>query len=166
MKSLKYVIGKSMLAFTLAFANYANADGITLPAGYACADFSLTINITPGDHYVIKEWTDEYGNPVRMLTAGRGADLEFINEDTGATYATMGNGSVSHTTFNPDGSSSVSAEGHNILILFPTDLPPGVGPSTKQYIGRVMYTVDTFGTWELQSVRGKTTDICAALSER
>ncbi|MEJ2321511.1 MAG: hypothetical protein P8Z31_03955 [Gammaproteobacteria bacterium] len=96
MKSLKYVIGKSMLAFTLAFANYANADGITLPAGYACADFSLTINITPGDHYVIKEWTDEYGNPVRMLTAGRGADLEFINEDTGATYATMGNGSVSY----------------------------------------------------------------------
>ena len=77
-----------------------------------------------------------------MLTAGKGADLEFVNTATDATFSLMGNGSVSHTTYNLDGSSTVSAEGHNVLILFDNDLPPGVGPSTKQYVGRVVYTVD------------------------
>jgi len=162
---IKSVIVTSILALTLGFVNQVNADELTLPAGFACADFDLIIEITPSDHYVVKEWTDEDGNPVRMLTAGRGTDLEFINGSSGATFSLMGNGSVSHTTFNPDGSSTVSAEGHNVLILFPTDLPPGVGPSTKQYVGRVVYTVDSEGTWTLQKVVGRTTDICAALSE-
>lgn len=154
-----------MLVLALGFASQVNAQVFTLPAGLACADFDLTIEITPSDHYVIKQWTDEYGNPVRMLTAGRGSDLLFINEDTGATFSLKGNGSVSHTTFNSDGSSIVSATGHNVLILFPSDLPPGVGPSTKQYVGRVVYTVASDETWTLQKVSGRTTDICAALSE-
>ena len=163
-KTIKSTIYTSILIFALGAANQVNAAGFTLPAGLACADFTLTINITPGDHYVVKEWVDENGNPVRMLTAGRGNDLEFINEDTGATFYLMGNGSVSHTTYNPDGSSTVSATGHNVIILFPTDFPPGVGPSTKQYVGRVVYTVAEDETWTLQKVSGKTTDICAALS--
>ncbi len=113
----------------------------------------------------MKEWTDEYGNLVRMFEGGKGSDLIFTNEDTGATYSTMGNGSVSHTTFNPDGSSNVSTGGHNVLILFPSDLPLGVGPSTKQYVGHVQYTVAPDGTWTLQSINGKTNDICAILIE-
>ena len=54
-----------------------------------------------------------------------------------------------------------------MLILFPSDLQPGIGPSTKQYVGRVVYTVDMYGTWTLQEedISGKTTDICAALSQ-
>jgi hypothetical protein len=164
-RTIKSIIGTSMLILALGAASQVNAAGFTLPAGLACADFTLTINITPGDHYVVKEWVDENGNPVRMLTAGRGADLEFINEDTGATFYLMGNGSVSHTTYNSDKSSTVSATGHNVLILFPSDLPSGVGPSTKQYVGRVVYSVAADRTWTLQKVNGRTTDICAALSQ-
>lgn len=164
-RTIKSIIGTSTLALALGFANQVHADTIALPAGFACPDFALTIEIYPSDHYVVKEFTDEYGSPVRMITAGRGADLTFVNESTGATLSLMGNGSVSHTTYNPDGSQSVSAEGHNVLILFPSDLPPGVGPSTQQYVGRVLYTVDASGTWTLQKVRGRIVDICEALSE-
>ena len=100
-----------------------------------------------------------------MFEGGRGSDLLFINDDTDATYFIMGDGSVSHTTLNTDGSSNVSAKGHNVIIFFPPDLPPGVGPSTNQYVGRVQYTVDPDGIFTLQRVRGRTVDICAVLSE-
>jgi hypothetical protein len=162
--TIKSAICTSMLALALGSANQVNAADatVTIPAGDACMDFDLIINIDFSDHQVFKEWTDENGNPVRMLTAGKGWDLEFVNGLTGATFSLKGNGSVSHTTLNPDGSSTVSAEGHNVLILFPTDFP---GPSAKQYVGRVVYTVDPTGVWTLQNVRGRTTDICAALSE-
>ena len=167
--TIKFAIGTSVLALALVFTNQVNADDpdITLPAGVACVDFGLDIYITPSDHYVVKQWTDKYGQPVRMLTAGKGADLKFVNSATDATLSLKGNGSVSHTTYNVDGSLTVSAEGHNVLILFPTDLPPGVGPSTKQYVGRVVYTVDMYGTWTLkqEDIKGRVKDICAALSE-
>ena len=141
-RTIKSAIATSMLALTLGSTSQVSADVITLPAGWAC-DFDLTIETTPSDHYVVKEWTDEYDNPVRMLTAGRGADLKFINEYTDANLSLMGNGSVSHTTYNPDGSQTVSAEGHNVLVFFPTDVP---GPSVTQYVGRVVYTVAADGT--------------------
>ena len=129
-KTIKYTINAFILTFALGFANQVAADSITiaLPAGYACPDFDLTIEIFPNDHRVMKEWTDQNGYPVRMLEAGIGADLDFINEYTGATFSIKANGSVSHTTIHPDDSLSVSVEGHNVLILFPTDLPAGVGP--------------------------------------
>ncbi|MFN8490788.1 MAG: hypothetical protein U0350_24565 [Caldilineaceae bacterium] len=49
-----------------------------------------------------------------------------------------------------------------MIILFPTDVP--AGPSTTQYVGQVVYTVDAAGVFTLQQVSGQTTDICAALS--
>ena len=170
-RTIKYTISSFMLVITLSFTNPAGADSFTLPAGLACPDFDLTIEITPNDHRVFRVWEDANGNPVRMLEAGIGADLNFINENTGASFSTKANGSVTHTTVLPDESLSVSAEGHNVIILFPTDLPQGVGPSTKQYIGRVVYTVHTEGEgenaieiWTLQSFNGRTVDVCAALS--
>lgn len=164
-RTIKYTFNAFMLAVVLGFANQAAADSFTLPAGYACPDFDLTVEMFPNDHRVMKEWTDQYGNPVRMLEAGIGADLNFINEYTGATFSIKANGSVSHTTIHPDDSQSVSVEGHYVLIFFPSDLPVGIGPSTKQYIGRAQYTVDMYGTWTLLSFKGRTVDICAALSE-
>ena len=52
--------------------------------------------------------------------------------------------------------------GHNILILFPTDIP--AGPSTTLYVGRVVFTVDANGVYTLGSTSGRSTDICAALA--
>ena len=72
------------------------------------------------------------------------------------------NGAVTHVTYNPDGSSIWVTTGHNVLILFPTDTPPG--PSTTLYVGRVVFTVDTSSNFNLQQHDGQATDICATLS--
>jgi hypothetical protein len=56
----------------------------------------------------------------------------------------------------------VTLTGHNVLFLFPTDVP--AGPSTTLYVGRVVFHVDTEGVFTLQSTNGTATDICAALS--
>jgi hypothetical protein len=65
-------------------------------------------------------------------------------------------------TFNPDGSSTLLITGHNVLILFPTDVP--AGPSTTLYVGRVVFTIDSSGVFTVQEVSGTATDICAAVS--
>jgi hypothetical protein len=79
--------------------------------------------------------------------------------------STKANGAVTHTlTYMPDGSQPVSATGHNVLFIFPTDFPPG--PATTLYTGRVSYTVAPpamGGYYTAQSSSGKTVDICAAL---
>lgn len=159
-----HLLGSAVLALGLGPVNQVNAAdfSITLPAGLAC-EFDLTVNIDFNDNRVFKEFTDKDGQVVRMISAGKGDDLEFVNTETGATYSIAGNGSVTKTTINHDGSTTNSATGHNVIILFPTDQPPG--PTTTQYIGRVVYTIDTNDVFTLQKVSGRQVDICAALSE-
>jgi hypothetical protein len=153
-----------MLAVVLGSGSPATADEpdqvFDLPAGLAC-DFHLLLEVFGGNQ-VMKEFTDENGNPVRMLSAGKGSLLVFTNLDTGNTLSLTTGGSVSHTTLNPDGSQTVTGTGHTGLILFPTDVP--AGPSTTQYQGRIVYTIDPDGVFTLQEVDARETDICAALS--
>jgi len=136
---------------------------ITLPAGLACAGFDLQVDIWANPHQVFREFSDKNGNVVRMLTAGKGNKLAFTNLTTEETLWLRPNGSVAHVTLNADGSQTQALTGHNVLILFPTDVP--AGPSTTQYVGRVVFTVDTSAVFTLQSVSGTSTDICAALSQ-
>jgi hypothetical protein len=162
----KSIIGASMLALTMGSmipVKAADSYEFTLPAGLACEGFDLTINVTGSDHRVLREWTDEEGNVVRMITAGKGSDLVFLNEASGATLSLKANGAVEKTTYNPDGTISGALMGHMVLILFPTDVP--AGPSTTLNVGRILYTIGTDGVWTLQEMTGKATDICAALSE-
>ena len=133
---------------------------IDLPAGFACAGFDLRIEIRGGTQ-VFNEFTDKNGNLVRTLAAGKGSELTYINLATGATFIQKASGSVAHVTYHPDGSSTWVTTGHNSLILFPSDVP--AGPSTTLTVGRVVFTVDT-NVFTVTQVRGKTTDICAALS--
>ncbi len=137
---------------------------IDLPAGVACNDFDLRVEIRGGNQ-VFKTFTDKNGNVVRTLSAGKGSALLFINLSTDATFSLKANGSVTHTTVNPDGSSTVAATGHNVVILFPTDVPPG--PSTTLYVGRFVFTVSPppDNVFTVQSFSGQTTDICDALSD-
>jgi len=58
--------------------------------------------------------------------------------------------------------STVQLSGHNVLILFPSDIP--AGPTTIQYIGHVEYTVDAQGVFTVTKTTGRQVDICAALS--
>ena len=73
----------------------------------------------------MREFTDEDGNVVRLLSAGKGFDLTFTNLSTNETVELPSNGSVMRTKINADGTSTVENTGHNVLILFPTDVPAG-----------------------------------------
>jgi len=149
-----------LAAMTLTAAQPASADTIDLPAGTACQDFSLRLERTDGNLHT-KEFTDKNGNAV-ILTAGKGFLLKYINTDTGEFVTIRTDGSVSRTKINPDGTQTVTATGHNGLILFPTDVP--AGPTTTQYIGRIVYTIDTSGVFTLLSTSGSARDICAELA--
>jgi hypothetical protein len=134
---------------------------LELPAGTGCT-FGLAVDGVGGDKRVDRTFVDADGNPVRMLSAGVGFQLTFTNLSTGATVALPANGAVTKTVSNADGSQTVTLTGHNVLILFPTDVP--AGPSTTLYVGRVVYTVDGDGVFTLVSTSGRARDICAALS--
>jgi hypothetical protein len=143
------------------FPGPANAADLTFDAGVACS-FELQVDVAGGDHLVSRTFVDANGNTVRTLNAGRGFQLTFTNADTGKTIALPANGSVTRTVINADGSQTVTLTGHNVLILFPTDVP--AGPSTTLYVGRVVFTVDVNEVFTLVSTSGTATDICAALS--
>jgi hypothetical protein len=134
---------------------------LDLPAGLACANFDLRIEITASPNRVYREFYDKSGNLVRYISAGKGNDLTVMNLSTGARLTLKANGSVDKTRFNPDGTTTSTATGHHLIIFFPTDNPPG--PSTTLYVGRVVWTVDTSGVWTLISTAGNSTDICAEL---
>jgi hypothetical protein len=133
------------------------------PAGGACPGFDLQVKVWANPNAVFKEFHDQNGNVVRALTAGKGNALLFTNLSTGQSLFTKANGSVSHVTFNPDGSFTQELTGHNVLILFPTDIP--AGPTTTLYVGRVVFTSDPSFNFTLQSVSGNSTDVCAAVSQ-
>src|SRR3989442_5085073 len=65
---------------------------------------------------------------------GLGPDV-YQSQYTDVTLSLSSNGAVTNVTKNPDGSETVVTTGHNILILFPTDVP--AGPTTTLYVGRV-----------------------------
>ena len=133
---------------------------VVFPAGTAC-DFDLLVTGTGGSQ-IMREFTDREGNVIRTLTAGRGTDLTFTNVATDASVSLKGNGSVMSTTLDPDGSATVRNTGHNVLILFPTDVP--AGPSTTLYVGRVTFDVDAEGIFTITGSSGRTRDLCDELS--
>jgi len=132
---------------------------VVFPAGSACT-FDLQVAGSGGNFHMI-EFTDKNGTVVRTIGAGTGSALRFTNLATGNEFSTRSNGAVSIKTANPDGSSTQTSTGHNVLFLFPTDNPPG--PSTTLIVGRVVFTIDVYGNFNVQKVSGNTTDICAAV---
>jgi hypothetical protein len=140
------------------------ADQIVLPAGQACPDFGITIDITVPEQRVMKTFYDKNGNPVRYLNAGKGNQFVFTNSTSGLTLSVKTGGSVEHITPNPDGTQTWVTSGHELVVLFPTDTPPG--PATTLYIGRLVFTIDptSFTFLGIRSFTGKSIDICAALA--
>ena len=111
------------------------------------------------------EFTDRDGQPVMIIEAGEGFGLLLTNMTTGATLDLPPNGATSRTVFNPDGSRTTYATGHQLLILFPTDMPPG--PSTTLYVGRLVFTIlptPTGDIFTLDEASGIQRDLCAELS--
>ena len=160
----KRVCVTAAVASTAALAVFpgpAAADDVTFPAGVACS-FELRVHIVNSDHRVTRVFTDANGNTVRMLSAGRGSQLTFTNADTGRTLSLPANGAVARSVKTAGGLLTETDTGHNILILFPTDVP--AGPSTTLYVGRIVFTVDAAGVFRLGPTSGRKTDICAALA--
>jgi hypothetical protein len=138
-----------------------------LSAGDACSGFAVRLEQSGGNLHT-KDFTDRDGNLVKVIQAGKGFLLTYTNLGpdvdnpvVGKSVAIRTNGSVSKTTINPDGTRTVSATGHNGLILFPSDVP--AGPTTTQYIGRIVYNIDK-GVFTLLSTTGQERDICAELA--
>jgi len=138
-----------------------NPDAV-LPQGLACNDFALGLS-SRGGNQVYREFFDRNGNVVRWLSAGKGSVLTLTNMTTGEELTLKTGGSVTHVTNNPDGSQTYTSTGHNLWILFPSDVP--AGPSTTLYLGKVVFLIDpsTFFS-QLQTAKAQEVDICAALS--
>lgn len=151
------MVGFALSATTAAAATF-HAE---FAPGDACT-FGLAVDGTGGDQRGGHTFVDASGNPVRVIDAGRGSQLTFTNLSSNATFSLRASGAVTNTVNHPDGSSTVTTTGNNVLILFPTDIP--AGPSTTLYTGRVVFTVSAQGVFTLVSTSGTATNICAALS--
>lgn len=132
-----------------------------LPAGVACPfGLSFTATRSNGIH---REFADKNSNVVRLLSASKGFDLTFTNVCPGSMLRSKPNGPVSRTTINPDGTQTVTITGHNVFILFPTDVP--AGPSTIHYVGRLIYSVDpSTGVFTVKGSSGRQVNIRAVLA--
>jgi hypothetical protein len=131
---------------------------VTFPAGLACG-FELQVEGWEGNQH-FREFKDKKGI-VRTLSAGTGSALRYTNVTNGKTFSSKSNGAVAHQTFNLDGSSTQKFTGHNLVILFPSDTPPG--PSTTLYAGRVIISIDSNDNFTVQQESGNKTNICAAV---
>ena len=102
-----------------------------VPAGEACS-FALGIDLGDSGKRVERDFYDAEGNLVRSLSAVVGSQLTFTNLANGETLALRANGAVMRTVFNADGSQTVTITGHNVLILFPTDVPAGLDDALRR----------------------------------
>jgi len=151
-------------ALSLPSISAAQTDpGLVLDQGVACKDFALGLSGVGGNQ-VFREFFDRNGNRIRWLSAGKGTVLTFTNMTTGEDLTIKTGGSVTHGTDNPDGSQTWTSTGHNVWILFDSDVP--AGPSTTLYLGRVVFNFNPqTGFTQLLTDRGsQKIDICAALS--
>jgi hypothetical protein len=158
-----------LAAMTFAVPQSALADVQIIPKGLACPDFNVGLATTGGP--VVEKTFNYKDGSVRFLSVGKGVVVTWTNYGpdpanpvAGKSVAIKTSGSVTSTKISPDGTqATVTATGHNGLVLFPSDLP--AGPTTTQYIGRIVYTVDLpTGTFTLLSTSGSERDICAELA--
>lgn len=129
---------------------------LDLPAGQACS-FALEVSGTDTNSIV------RHSNNGLIISGGTGSALTFTNLETGKSVSFPSNGAASVIHTNPsDGSFTEELMGHNVVILFPTDNPPG--PSTTLVVGRAVIHVDASFNFDVLSVAGTRTDICALLT--
>lgn len=150
----------AMMGSTASAGAAAASDfSVQFPAGTACA-FPLRVDGT-GGHRIEHTFPNKNGTG-RVLTTGTGSALTFTNETTGAAESLRSNGAVQRTTTLADGSTLNVMTGHNVLILFPTDVP--AGPSTTLYTGQIVFNATPSGDFTLLDTHGTSRDLCAELT--
>jgi hypothetical protein len=128
------------------------------PAGVACAGFPVSVHVEM-DKTSSKLFFDKDGNPIRAQATGD-LVLTVSNAATGESR-TLNVSGATHITFEPD-RIELTLTGHGLLILFPTDVPPG--PSTTLTTGQMTFAVTPDGVFTLLSTVGNVTDLCAELA--
>ncbi len=163
---LRRLVTTSLAAASLAIGSAAMAAdppdfSIEFPAGVACSNFALKVDLWEGKGRV-RELKDKNGN-LRSLFAGTGSAFRFTNTLNSKSTSTRNNGASSMTTtYTLDGSQKIDIHGHVLIIWFPSDIP--AGPFTSYHIGHLVYNLSPVGVGTLVSMDGNSTDICAALS--
>jgi hypothetical protein len=133
---------------------------VELPAGVGC-DFALGLDNIEGPP-LRREFTDQNGDKVSLF-AGKSGAVIYTNLETGESVSFQSRGTkLRQTTDETTGIQTFEFSGHVGLVLFPSDVPSG--PSTTQISGRLVFTIDSGGVTEVQTVEGKQTDICARLA--
>ena len=130
------------------------------PAGIAC-EFELHVSGT-GGNINTHEFTAPDGTLLALLFAGKGPTVTLTNVDTGKSLTLRPAGGAQRITFHQDATSTVELIGHQLLFMFPSDVPPG--PSSTLYVGRVVIHVDADEVFTILQTSGRATDMCAALA--
>jgi len=171
MKMYQRLIGLGVPALvcgvgTVLGAASAHADSTaSFPCGQVCKNSAVSVTIGDNAKQQTRTSTSSDGTVTTRVT-GKGPDLTFYNPDNpSSTYSLKGNGATSKTVVQPDGTSTLTVTGHNVLFYFPTDTQAGgqPGPATKLVTGRAVVNIDANGNWTTFSQNGKVTDICAQL---
>jgi hypothetical protein len=157
---LAIAAGSAALIGTVVQPAAAADDPPDFEPGVAC---TFGLNLDGVDNRNVHEFTDVHGNDVQLIT-GLAGPVTFTNVVSGAALTLQARGAAWKIVTSADKKTTTfTATGHFVLILFPTDVP--AGPSTTLYVGRVVFTIDnSSGVFTLQETRGTATDLCAALS--
>jgi hypothetical protein len=142
----------------------ADAQHFSIPAGEGC-DFPITLDGSAGNLRMITLRAKK-GDISRIIEVRTGVVLTYTrilpDGTAGESISFKTSGSVSQTVTDARGIQTVTATGHNGLVLFSTDIPP---TSATQYTGKLVYTVNpATGVFQLLSSANAGTDVCAALA--
>lgn len=151
-----YAVATILAAAGVTFsASAASADfTVHFAAGQACS-FALDVSGTGGNRV-----TPPHATGGKVISGGTGSALTFSGNGKSVSFPS--NGAVTITQTRAGGASTLELMGHNVVFLFPTDNP--AGPSTTLIVGREVINVDSAGNFDVLSVSGTQTNICALLS--
>ncbi|MBT2536894.1 hypothetical protein [Arthrobacter sp. ISL-69] len=127
-----------------------------------CPGFDIVVSGTGGNQ--VTKVTREKNGYVRTVTGGDGFILTFTavkGTQVGTSITVPTNGSVTHTSFNPDGTVTFTLTGQNVFIYFPTDVG---GARTILYTGKAVVENSALGVSTFQSASGKQKNLCDLLS--
>ena len=134
------------------------ADPVVLE-GY-CEGFTAVVTFTTMNQYIIHETTAPDGTTTLQI-AGH-AEATVTNQSTGTSvdYNISGPGTL---VLSPDGAFSLDVHGPNLLWTTPENSFPGV-PTISYTTGHVTAQVAASGLTTSYQLRGRRTDVCAALA--
>lgn len=130
-----------------------------LDAGVGCS-FPILIE-QRGDPNFYKEFRDRNGKVAGLISAGPNLEYRVTNRINNTQLKIFSKGGMSKTSPNPDGTQTGELNGHSLIILFPTDAPPG--PTSTLYEGKLTYAIDAHDNWKLGLLAGHKVDLCKEL---